>query len=374
MKKLTTALSALILLFVCEAVFAEIKVIETDSSYVLGDSDSRIEARKIAVQEAKRKSLEEAGTYIESISEVKNMALVKDEIRAYTAGVVETEIVSEEMRGTAANPEIYIRTRCKINTDELLAHIKRFRENEDMKEQLMAASKENEALKNERDELMRRLGAEKDKTRSDDIRKKLDTVIEKEESNSEVTKVWTRVSYKVDMGDPRDNANFGRKEMDSIVPLLIKALRVNPDNQRARLLLAAIYHKKGDNVDAERELRSSVAANPANLMSLGLFYKKNGRYAEALTTFRALHKQRPDKPEPLFQMGMTYHDTGDCREAVNSLKRFLYLTQNNERFSRQKATANKAVRDCSADNRKHKREIKQDRQFKKKDRFRFESR
>lgn len=154
------------------SVIADIKIIEAESSYVMGDNDSKIDARRIATQEAKRDALEMAGTYVESLTEVKNMALNKDEIRAYTAGVVETEIVSEEMKGTVKHPEIFIKAKCKIDTDVLMNQIRSFRKDEDLKEQLEAALKENESLKKERDVLVSKLSVEKDKSKAEDIRKK----------------------------------------------------------------------------------------------------------------------------------------------------------------------------------------------------------
>ena len=92
---------------------------------MMGDNDSKIDARRIAVQEAKRKALELAGTYVESLTVVRNYQLTKEEIKAYTAGIVETEIIADEMRGTAQHPEIYIKTRCKIDTDTIAASIDR---------------------------------------------------------------------------------------------------------------------------------------------------------------------------------------------------------------------------------------------------------
>ena len=81
---------------------AEIKVIEADSTYVLGDNDSKVDARRIATQEAQRKALELAGTYVASLTQVKEFKLTKDEVTAYTAGIVETEIIKDEI---ARDPE-----------------------------------------------------------------------------------------------------------------------------------------------------------------------------------------------------------------------------------------------------------------------------
>ena len=67
--------------------YAEVKIIEADSTFIMGDNDSKVDARRIATQEAKRKALELAGTYVESLTTVKNYQLTKDEVMSYTAGV-----------------------------------------------------------------------------------------------------------------------------------------------------------------------------------------------------------------------------------------------------------------------------------------------
>ena len=112
----------------------EVKTVEADATYVMGDNDSKVDARRVATQEAKRKALELAGAYVESLTVVKNYQLTKDEVKAYTAGILETEIASEQMRGTTEHPEIYIKARCTIDTDIITAQIDRYRENEDLKE------------------------------------------------------------------------------------------------------------------------------------------------------------------------------------------------------------------------------------------------
>jgi Flp pilus assembly protein TadD len=335
---------------------AEIKTIETDSSYIMGDNDSKIDARRIATQEAKRKALEMSGTFVESLTEVKNMALTKDEIRAYTAGVVETEIISEEMKGTTANPEIYIKARCKIDTDVLMKHINRFRESEEIKEQLASAMKENETLKNERDALVKKLSAERDKSKADDIRKKLNTVLAKEEVNDEVGKVWNSLAYKIyrkDSTESKEGIQASNKELDDASAVLKNAVKVNPKNPRIHMLLAAIYHKKGDIANAEREVREAIEANPSNIlfhMKLGLLLRDNGRHAEALKEFKIVQKLKPRYAPVLFHTGMTYKAMDNCGEAFPYLKRFMSIAQRNENLpERMKADAVKAIRECKGE-------------------------
>jgi tetratricopeptide (TPR) repeat protein len=305
--------------------FAEIKVIEADSAYIMGDNDSKVDGRRIATQEAKRKALELAGTYVESLTQVKNYQLTKDDIRTYTAGVLETEVVSEQMRGTTEHPEIYIKTRCKIDTDALMAQIDKYRENEEMKEQLNASARENEDLRKERDGLVKQLAAEKDKAKAAETRQKLDTVLAKEESNDETHKVWINIGPQLVQVD-EDGRQIKQADLDNSSVILQRAIKNNPQNPRARLMLAAIYQRKGNTAAAEDELRAAIRHNPSNpapRMQLGILFREQGRYEEALQEFHFVERMRPRNPMMLFYSGMTLKDMGRCGRAVQYLRRFL---------------------------------------------------
>jgi len=67
-------------------------VVETEASYLMGDRDSRQDARELALYQAKRLALEKAGTTLVSKSQIENYELVKDEIISRAAGKLQTEI------------------------------------------------------------------------------------------------------------------------------------------------------------------------------------------------------------------------------------------------------------------------------------------
>ncbi len=315
----------LVLIVWSAAASAEIKVIEADSAYVMGDNDSKIDARRIAVQEAKRKALEQAGTYLESVSEVKNYQLTKDEVKAYTAGVVETEIIADEMRGSIEHPEVYIKTRCKIDTQLLTAAIDRYRDNEDLKEQVQAAAKENDQLKKERDGLVKQLAAEKDRTKAEATRKKLDSVLAREETNEETDKVWARLAYKCGESDV-NGPELTQADADRSTAVLERVVKVNPGNQRALYLLSALYQKKGDYVAAENQARAAILRNPSNPiphMKLGILLHSRSKNEEALKEFHFVERLRPRNPMMLYYTGMTLKDMRRCGLSIQYLQRFL---------------------------------------------------
>jgi len=61
-----------IIIFLPNPLFAENVTMTAVGEYVMGDNDTYTEAKKLALQDAKRILLEKVGTYIESKTEVKD--------------------------------------------------------------------------------------------------------------------------------------------------------------------------------------------------------------------------------------------------------------------------------------------------------------
>src|SRR5215831_12530637 len=67
---------------------AEVRVVNAQGEYRMGDRDTREDGIRLATEAAKRNALEQVATYLESVTTVDGMEVTKDEIRTYTAGVV----------------------------------------------------------------------------------------------------------------------------------------------------------------------------------------------------------------------------------------------------------------------------------------------
>lgn len=89
-----TLLAALVLPTIS---FAEVQTFTATHTYILGDHDSKDDARQRCLLEVKRKILEQAGVYIESASEVKNFDLTKDKITSFAAAVMQVNDTKEEV-------------------------------------------------------------------------------------------------------------------------------------------------------------------------------------------------------------------------------------------------------------------------------------
>jgi hypothetical protein len=157
--------AALILLCLVPApqAAAELRTITATGEYRMGDHDTRADAKRLALLDAKRLALEQAGTYIESITQVKNFDLTKEEIRACTAGIV--EVTEQATRITLEGETTVVRVAVTVNidTDVVVRQIDALRKNETVKAELLRAREEADRLRRERDALQRELAAAKSK-------------------------------------------------------------------------------------------------------------------------------------------------------------------------------------------------------------------
>jgi len=142
-------LLAIILLIAASPCLAAIKVFEREYTYQASEADSKLSSRTVSLAEVKRLLLEELGTYLESVTEVKNFQLTKDQITALTAGIVRVEVLDERWDGktywlkarVAADPNDVIKS-----IDALRKDRQKTKELEEVKKRADALLKENETL------------------------------------------------------------------------------------------------------------------------------------------------------------------------------------------------------------------------------------
>ena len=111
-----TLLAALVLPIVA---FAEIQTFTATHTYILGDRDSKDDARQRCLLEAKRKILEQAGVYIESASEVKNFDLTKDKITSFAAAVMQVKDTKEEVNFQHGHMTMTLKLKANVDLAEV---------------------------------------------------------------------------------------------------------------------------------------------------------------------------------------------------------------------------------------------------------------
>ena len=125
----------------------------------MGDNDTRTDAKRLALLDAKRLALEQAGTYLESITEVKNLQVTHDELRAYTAGIIEVieQATKDVMEG--ATHIVRVEVTAKIDKAVLVRQIKQLHNNTSAKRELTAGREKRERQERELEVTTRKLAA-----------------------------------------------------------------------------------------------------------------------------------------------------------------------------------------------------------------------
>ena len=98
---------------------AEVQTFTATHTYILGDRDSKEDARQRCLLETKRKILEQAGVYIESASEVKNFDLTKDTITSFAAAVMHVKDSKEDFGFENGHMTLMLTIKADVDLEEV---------------------------------------------------------------------------------------------------------------------------------------------------------------------------------------------------------------------------------------------------------------
>ena len=117
MKKFLAAALIAGSLFVMPTANAEIKTYEGTDEYIMSEFETIDIAKQRAKQKAERAAQEQAGVYISSYTETKNLMLVKDEVVAIACGIMSVVDVKYDVTPLENANGFWIRATVKANID-----------------------------------------------------------------------------------------------------------------------------------------------------------------------------------------------------------------------------------------------------------------
>lgn len=114
---------------------------------------------------------------------------------------------------------------------------------------------------------------------------------------------------------------------------LIKAIQLDGENARYRMMLGMIYMYNGEIIAAEKELEHAISIDPdlgEAHNNLGTLFVKEGRYAEAVTEFkRAIANLSYQTPEvAYFNLGNASYRLGDYSQAGGAFEKVVEIVPN----------------------------------------------
>ncbi len=220
----------LILIFIPNISPAKTKTIFADHKYVMGDNDSRNDARRMCFLEAKRKVLEKAGTYIESHTEVKNYQLAKDEISAYSAALLKIDTVKEEWKYVGDNLAVLMTVKAKVDTSLIEKRLLEIKQDSSLRDKLQNQQRQLKKMEQKIDALQKQIV-------STDQSQALPLIKERITTFAEIDKIEARYKYALNVLNDRKAASvkLARKilkyiEMD-MTPEEVEYILGKPDRR-----------------------------------------------------------------------------------------------------------------------------------------------
>ena len=152
----------------------------------MGDHDTRTDAVRLAVEAARRDALEQVATYLESVTDVKNMDVTRDDIRTYTAGIVMVldQKITTRLEGDTAI--IHVDLTAQVDPNEVAQAITALRENESAKNELVALRAETDQLHQQLDAANQALAAASSPDPVQDLRQQRQDLLDQPQTNAPV--------------------------------------------------------------------------------------------------------------------------------------------------------------------------------------------
>lgn len=280
---------------------AEMRTITATGEYRMGDNDTRTDAKRLALLDAKRLALEQAGTYIESITQVKNFELSNEEIRAYTAGIV--EVVEQASRDTmeGATHVIRVDVTAKIETDVVTRQIDALRKNESAKVELLKLRLERDQLKQEIEATTRQLATLNSKTEVETVTKQRQQAVTRLEVEDLLGRadraLLDYMLFKSREIPVTEKTRILREEETRISRLVEQVLAIDPANAEAHKKKGLLLGEQGKHEDAVLEYRTVLRLKPDDRdthLFLGESLKEGGDLDGAIAVYRAGIRLKPD--------------------------------------------------------------------------------
>lgn len=276
---------------------AEVRTLTATGEYRMGDNDTKTDAKRLALLDGKRLALEQVGTYLEGVTEVKSLSVTKDEIRSYTAGIV--EVVEQETHTTLEGETTVVRVdvTVKVDTADVAKQLKELRKNELAKEDLLRAKAEADLLRKELEEKNKQLAALKGGA-AETIVQERQLVLARADANELVARTW-----QVPAGAKDDIMTTAKtptpEQLAAFHANLLAALKLDPDNAWAHFKLGHLYHSEGNLDAAIQEYRTAIHLKPNEArphLALGRALKAQGKKQEAAEEMMAYLMLAEKKP------------------------------------------------------------------------------
>lgn len=325
---------------------ADVHTITATGEYRMAEYDTRPEAQRLAFVTAKSLALEQVLAYLDTVSTVKHLGLNREELRAYSVGLLEVKQYPGQSTSAEASTTVSVPVTIVLDPAVITHQLESLMRNERAKTELMRIRDKLDAYRKDLDADQQRLVASKDKG---DVQLALQhrgdtlTLIDTEE---QFAHTWASLLGLVETRQPEgrakqephgqkmespgtpDNAEEHRKKgtllteqghYDEALTEFHLALRLMPDLDRVHVGLGAALQGKGDLDGAIAEYRTLLKRHPddpAAHNNLGSALQRKGDIAAAIGEYRTALQSQPDDALTHFNLGTALTAKGQREDAI----------------------------------------------------------
>ena len=120
----------------CNQSLARGEVFYSEYTYVMGERDSILDAKKISFIEAKRLLVEQAGTYVKSNSMVSDGVLTEDKIETYALAIMKVEVDTQNVVSKEDSLAVYTKVKGLVDCSNMSEDIAAINNNNDLQAEL----------------------------------------------------------------------------------------------------------------------------------------------------------------------------------------------------------------------------------------------
>src|SRR3990172_7403316 len=313
--RLVFSLLVIVLLSIPSALFAETKEIISEGTYNMGDGETPSVAESRALIKAKQIALEQAGTYVESYSKVKNITLTQDEIHVLASGLMEVEILDKKRTVVGDGINFWVKIKAKVNPDKMEEMAKRVKEKsvvEDYKRIQESYGKSQKEI----EELKRQLAAAKDKRKKEIIESDILT----EEREFQAIEWYNK-----------GRLYWLKKEYDDAIESFTSASLLMSDfaeAYKAYMGRGSAYRDKGQYDRAFKDYDKAIALNPKSpeiYVHRGMAFSYKGEQDKAIADFNKAIDLDPNLAIAYVGRGLAYAETDASGKAIENYNKALAI-------------------------------------------------
>lgn len=280
-------------------VFAGTSIIISEGKYVMGDLDTKKDAKTQALIEAKRMAMEKAGTYLESFTEVKDFKLSKDQVKTIAAGIMSVEVLNEDWKMSGENMVLIIKIRATVDTSNLKNRIAKMQEGDstesfkEVQNQLVALQKELAELKKQ---------AQKQAESSGTKNQPSQEIKEKHEALVNEMSAWEYMG--------KGNIAAVNQRWEESAEAFGQVIALNPQLADAYAGKAFALHNLRKPAEAGELVNKALAIQPNSVRSLGvkalILKEQPDKVGLAMDTINQAIKLQPNAPRSYLIRGIIF--------------------------------------------------------------------